>query len=159
MFLQNNGLDSQKLNLALGFIESNRFAAAFRILSGLNTDDNAEATFALGVCLDKASEYPLAAGCFEKTLAVLKRNRPLASSAPKTDVYRILRQAEIAEKAYLVPFYPEDAADFFETVKENVTIALAEAYVKCGDTDKAKVLINSLAGSEFDEIKTKINAE
>ena len=157
-FLPQKPMDESQPELAFDCMEAGHFSAAFQILSGLSPTDRVDVLFALGVCLFAAGDYAAAAGYFEQSLTALKRTRAEGISAPKTAIYQTLRKAEIARQVYLKPFRLSFAEMFFEMTKENIIIALAEAFLRCGNTDKAKLLVNSLHGDEFGELKARINA-
>ena len=156
-FLPQKPLDEGKLDAALALMDAGRFSAAFRVLCELQADDHAGALFARGVCLFRAGEYFEAAVYFEKSLTALKKIRPLGRLTTKPDIYRILRKQEIAQKVYLKPFRLGMVSDDLSLIiSEDIMMAAADAYIHCGNTDKAKTLISALNGSEFDEIKSLI---
>ena len=156
-FLPQKTIDESQLELAFNCMENGYFSAAFQILNASKSSERADILFALGICLFSAEDYAAAVRYFEQALSALKCNRSGGVPPPKTETYKILRKNEISGKAYLKPFCVLFTKSFFESAKENITIALAEALVKCGNTDKAKIFINSLSGDEFSAIKELIN--
>jgi len=157
-FLPQQPIDEKALSAALGLMEVGRFSAALRVLGEIRVDDHVVGAFALGVCLFRAGAYERAAGCFEKSLAALKRMKPLGMAVTKTDEYMALRVREIAEQTYLTPLRIDVmTAGFLESAREDMIMAAAEAYFQCGDVNRAQTRINSLNGAEFDQIKARIN--
>ena len=157
-FLPQRPIDESQMEVVFNCMENGRFSVAFQILNDLKSTGRPDILFALGVCLFTAGECVSAAGYFEQSLVALKGTRADSVSVPKTETYRTLRKREIAKQVYLRPFRFCFAESFFEITKENIVITLAEAFVGCGNSEKAKTLINSLSGEEFSDIKTRINA-
>jgi Tetratricopeptide repeat. len=153
MFAPGNQADTTLLDTAIKSIQEGWLSVALRILQNADSAETAH-LFALGVCLFRADEFAQAAEHFEKALIALKQSQLGVSLYPKTDTYRKLRKRELANCAYLTPF--DSGFITNEQAKENILIALAEACFRAGNTDKAKTLVNSLVGEEFDEIKTLI---
>jgi|GEM_PF-2827052 len=137
----------------LALIKDGRISSALCVLQNSENTTETAKLFALGICFLKAEEYSSASEYFEKALIALKQSQLSGNQYPKTDIYRKLRKRELSDRTYLTPFDNSFIALGGEQVKENIILALAESCFLAGNTDKAKTLINSLIGEEFDEIK------
>lgn len=155
-FLPQKQFDESKLRAAMDCMREERFSQAYLLFKAMQTVERADIFFSLGLCCYRAEDYSSAAGYFEKTLSIVKRQAAHATTFPKDETYIRLRKQELSSFIFLSPFYQEYLEEFPVVTKENVILASAAAYIKCKDAGKAEILLNSLSATEFAEIKAEI---
>lgn len=156
-FLPKKQFDESKLRAAMGCMREGRFSQAYLLLKEMQTVERADILFSLGLCCYRVEDYSSAAGYFEKTLSIVKRQAAHATTFPKDETYIRLRKQELSSFIFLLPLYQEYLEAFPFVAKENVILASAAAYMKCNDAGKVEILLNSLSATEFDEIKAEIS--
>ncbi|WNY27030.1 hypothetical protein [Methanolapillus ohkumae] len=133
-------------------LEDGRFSEASLLLTAGEKSSRPDVLFNTGICFLQAGDFTSAVTVLESAVVEIKKLGP-KSKIMKNDLYKKLRVSEIDDGIYLKPMDMNYVETFLEIAQENVLLALKDAYLGCGLTDKARGVVGSLVGDEFAALK------
>jgi tetratricopeptide (TPR) repeat protein len=145
---------------AIAYLRQGFDAHAFLLLSGLHTEKDPAARFALGLCHLRAGESDAAISCFEQSLRLIKALPcPSPETAENGETYLKLAKKQIEDELYLSPMDGDFCVRFPKFAGDMVLLVLIHVYRQKGMTSQAHKLAAGLTGPAFDAYKAELQKD